>query len=220
MTKLPSLRPLTALALAFPSLCLAVDTGSTAYRNGKTAGFVIAGLIVFLIARQLPGILAWARWLVLAGVAYAVWGIQAPHKPNKLDREVIQAFLDAGVKASAQRDAEALCAQYAEHAEFKMVEVRFSGSDVKTFTKQQMCDVLRQTYSQLPPGAQMSGSMNLQSVEVAGDGQSADISGELVEEMSFGGRSMQSTSQQSATLALMNGQLRYTRVSARVSGGQ
>ena len=82
MTKIVRTALVLGFALAIPAICHAVDTGSAAYRNGKTAGYVIGGLLLFLVAKRLLGGLAWARWLVIPGVAFAIWGL---HTPGRVD---------------------------------------------------------------------------------------------------------------------------------------
>jgi hypothetical protein len=58
-------RTAAAAILFLPALCHAVDTGSTAYRSGKAAAYVVGGLLLFFLARRLLGGLAWARWLIV-----------------------------------------------------------------------------------------------------------------------------------------------------------
>lgn len=208
-------------ALAFPAVCHAADTTSAAYRTGKTAGYVVGGILLLMLAKRLlPSSFAWARWLVIPAVACAIWFLHAPGRPHKLDRAAIEALMQTSAQAIAQRNADVLCAQYDEHAEIKLVEVRFSGSDIKNYAKPQMCDLIRQGYAAMPAGVETNASVNLQSMDIAPDGQSAELSFDVVEELSIGGHPTRTTSQQTATVALIAGQLRYTRVSARMAVGQ
>ena len=205
-------------ALAVPAICHAVDTTSAAYRNGKTAGYVFGGILLLILAKRLlPSSFAWARWLVVPVVACAIWLLHAPARPQKLDRPAIEAFTQTSAQAIARRHADVLCAQYDEQAEIKLVEVRFSGSEVKTYAKPQMCDLIRRGYAAIPAGVETTASVNLQSVDIAADGQSGDLSVDVVEEVSIGGQSTRTTSQQTATVALIAGQLRFTRVNARMT---
>ena len=65
-------RMVSATALILPAVCHAVGTGSTAYRSGRAAGWIVGGLLLFFLARRLLGGLAWARWLVVPAVAIAL----------------------------------------------------------------------------------------------------------------------------------------------------
>ena len=62
-------RTASAAILLLPAVCHAVDSGSTAYRSGKAAGYVLGGLLLFFLARRLLGGLAWARWLIVPAIA-------------------------------------------------------------------------------------------------------------------------------------------------------
>ena len=66
-------RTAAAAILFLPALCHAVDTGSTAYRSGKAAAYVVGGLLLFFLARRLLGGLAWARWLIVPAIAIALF---------------------------------------------------------------------------------------------------------------------------------------------------
>jgi ketosteroid isomerase-like protein len=139
---------------------------------------------------------------------------------SRLDDATIAAFVQSGVRASEQRDAQALCAQLTEDAQVKLIEVRLSGSHTQSFAKPEWCDYLRKGYADIPPGAQISTALNLQSVELAADGQSAEVSMVVTEQVHIAGQSLQMQSSQSGRITLVGGQARYTALSARVVGGQ
>jgi hypothetical protein len=144
----------------------------------------------------------------------------SPRTPTKLEDPAIRAFVDAGLKATGRRDADALCAQLADNAEVSLVEIRFSGSNVQQFNKPQWCEHLRKSYVALPRGVAVNTMLNVESMTIAADGQSAELQAEVVEEMSIAGQSLRMSSQQTAVLGLVGGQPRYTRLSARITGGQ
>lgn len=147
-------------------------------------------------------------------VALSACGQRAP---AKLDRPTIEALARASAQAAASRDADALCALYTDDAEVRLVQVRFSGSEVQTLAKPQFCEVVRAGYAALPPQASVSTSVDLQSVDIAADGRSADVTVEVTEELALGGRSMRQSRQQTATVVLAaGGQARFSRVSARI----
>jgi hypothetical protein len=62
--------------------------------------------------------------------------------------------------------------------------------------------------------------LNVESMTIAADGQSAELRAEVIEEMSIAGQSLRMSSQQTAVLGLVGGQPRYTRLPARITGGQ
>lgn len=83
--------------LVQPLLCLAaVDTASTAYRNGRMAGYLFAGVLLFLIAKRYFGFLAPLRWLIVPVVLIAIWRVAAPG--NQASVNDIRAVA-AGVRA-------------------------------------------------------------------------------------------------------------------------
>ncbi len=133
---------------------------------------------------------------------------------------MIRAFVDTGARASAQRDAAALCGQLSDEAHVQLVEVRFSGSDIKSFDKTQWCELVKQGYAALPTDADISTNVKLQSIDIAADGKSADVRMEVVEEVGIGGQSLRVSTQQNGTVALLAGQIKYTKLSARTAGGQ
>lgn len=160
------------------------------------------------------------RHIAYGGVCLLALAACSPRVPTKLDEPAIRSLVDAGVRASAQRDASALCAQLTDDAQIRLIEVRFSGSDVKTFEKSQWCEYLRQGYAALPQGLAINTSVNLRSIDIAADGKSAELSMEVVEEISSGARSVRMSTQQSGTVILLAGQPRYAKLTARITGGQ
>lgn len=141
-------------------------------------------------------------------------------KPIKLDERAVHQFLDEATSAVAKMDAEAVCAKFAEHAEFRMVQIRLSGSDIQTLNKAEYCEQLRQAYQQLKgSGMAQSTSLNVESIEIAPDGKSAELKVKVTESMSVMGQTVTQRSDQSATLELVDGKPKYTRVTARMSGG-
>jgi hypothetical protein len=224
--KKPIRTSLLVFAALFPCLCHAVDPTSPAYRNGRLAGMAVIGIIVLLWFLKRFGQYTWGKALAFAGVAalaYAMWS-GPQHGSGKtltrLDDSSIRSFVQTGVHASEQRDAQTLCAQLAEDAQVKLIEVRLSGSNTQSFTKPEWCDFLRKGYADIPSGAQISTELDLQSVELAADGQSAEVSMVVTEQVHLAGQSLQMQSSQSGRVALVGGQARYTALSARVVGGQ
>jgi hypothetical protein len=161
--------------------------------------------------------LAIAVICVLVGLSLSACSSRTP---TRLEDPAIRAFVDAGLKATGRRDADALCAQLADNAEVSLVEIRFSGSNVQQFNKPQWCEHLRKSYVALPRGVAVNTMLNVESMTIAADGQSAELQAEVVEEMSIAGQSLRMSSQQTAVLGLVGGQPRYTRLSARITGGQ
>lgn len=217
---------LLAFAALFPCLCHAVDPTSPAYRKGRVAGMAVIGIIILLWFLKRFGQYTWGKALAFAGVAalaYAMW-TGAPQGSGKslsrLDESTVKAFVQSGVRASEQRDARALCAQVTEDAQVKLIEVRLSGSHTQSFAKPDWCDYLRKGYADIPPSAQISTELNIQSVEIAADGQSAEVSMVVIEQVQIAGQSLQMQSSQNGRIALVGGQPRYTALSARVVGGQ
>jgi hypothetical protein len=140
--------------------------------------------------------------------------------PTKLTDASIRTFVNAGLKAHGQRDASAVCAQLADTAEITVTEVRFSGSDVQRFDKPRYCDFLRKAYDALRQ-AQMDTQLNVESLTIAADGQSAELTARVDEQLSLGGQVLARTSsQQTSTIGWIDGAPRYTRISARMTGGQ
>lgn len=64
-----------------------------------------------------------------------------------------------------------------------------------------------------------STSLNVESIEIAPDGKSAELKVKVTESMSVMGQTVTQRSDQSATLELIDGKPKYTRVTARMSGG-
>lgn len=93
-------RTASAAILLLPAVCHAVDSGSTAYRSGKAAGYVLGGLLLFFLARRLLGGLAWARWLIVPAIAIALFRLHpfGAAGSGDLDADQIHA-LAAGVRA-------------------------------------------------------------------------------------------------------------------------
>lgn len=158
--------------------------------------------------------------LLLALTVLATLGACSRLK-TKIDEDDVRRFIDAGLQASVERNVDALCAQIAEEAQVKLVEFRFSGSKFHTFSKTQWCDQLRASYAAIPPGITIRSSVNIRSIAIAPDRKSADISMDVTEEVGVGSRgTIRVTSQQHGQLVLQAGQLRYTELSARVTGAR
>ena len=135
----------------------------------------------------------------------------------KLDAPMIEAMARAGAQAAAARDVQAPCAQLTEAAEIRMVMVRFSGSEVLTLDKPQYCQMSEAVYASLPAGLSIRSAVEVQSIDVAADGQSAEVTAQVSEEYELDGHTMRQSSQQSGTVVLVGGQPRYSRISARVA---
>lgn len=94
-------RTASVAILLLPAICRAADAGSTAYRTGKAAGYVVGGLLLFFLARRLLGGLAWARWLIVPAIAIALFRLHpfgGGTAGGDLDSDQIRA-LAAGVRA-------------------------------------------------------------------------------------------------------------------------
>ena len=104
----------------------------------------------------------------------------------KLDAPMIEALARAGAQAAAARDAQTLCAQVAESAEIKMVMVRFSGSEVLTLDKPQYCKLGEAVYASLPAGLNIRSAVDVQSLDIAADGQSAEVTAQVSEDYELG----------------------------------
>jgi hypothetical protein len=180
----------------------------------KIEAAVFARISCLVLAQCIGGQrLAMSAVLLFVGLSLTAC---SPRTPTKLEDPAIRAFVDAGLKATGRRDADALCAQLADNAEVSLVEIRFSGSNVQQFDKPQWCEHLRKSYAALPRGVAVNTMLNVESMTIAADGQSAEV----VEEMAIAGQSLRMSSQQTAVLGLVGGQPRYTRLSARITGGQ
>jgi hypothetical protein len=163
-----------------------------------------------------------ARPLRAGGYLLALLALVAcsPRVPSKLDEPMIRSLASAGARAAAQRDATALCSQLTDDAKIRLVEVRFTGSDIKRFDKPQWCEYLKLGYAAMPANVEVSTSVNVRSIAIAADGKSAGMEADVIEEINLGGRGLRMTSQQSATVVLVAGQAKYSEVSARLTGGQ
>ncbi len=138
-------------------------------------------------------------------------------KPTKLNEEMVQDMINTGLNASANRNATVLCDQIAEDADIRLVVFKFSGSDIRTFSKAQWCDYLRESFAQSEgTGLSVSVHMNIQSMTIAPNGKTADFSADVVEEAGVGGRTlMRMNSKHTYTVELRKGKPVYTRLSAR-----
>ena len=138
--------------------------------------------------------------------------------PKRLDRPMIDALTRASAQAAAAGDADAVCALYTEDAQVRVVEVRFSGSEVQQFAKPQFCAYLRSVYAALSSAPMdIRTSYEVQSVQLAADGQSAEVVAVVTDTLSLAGQAMQQSSEQSATVVLLpGGQARYARVAVRM----
>jgi hypothetical protein len=141
---------------------------------------------------------------------------KAPAK--RMDEAMIRRFVQVGQFAAERRDADALCAQLADDAEIRLIEVRFSSSELHDYDKPRWCDFIRRAYAALPAGVAIRTATELTSLEIAADGQSAELRMNVTETIQVGGQELHATSRQRASIALIDGKPRYTRVSARVSG--
>lgn len=88
----PRLASLSLLLL--PALGHAAS--GSAYTTGRTAGYLVGGLVLFWVAKRLLGDWAWARWLIVPAVAVAILRMNAG--PGSMDSAQMQA-LAATVKA-------------------------------------------------------------------------------------------------------------------------
>jgi hypothetical protein len=211
-----------AAASTCPALCLAaVDTTSTAYRNGRFAGIAFVVLLLIVVLRRLTGI-SWGLSLAIGAVACGAWfGVRnTTARTASLDKPLVEAFVMAGAQAASQRNVAALCNQYADDAKIRLVTLRFSGSEVADYDKTQWCDYLQKSYAALPAGLSIDSRVNFLSLDVSDDSRQADVSLEVVETVHMGGRSASASSTQQATIQLVNGQPRYTAASARITAGQ
>lgn len=98
-----------------------------------------------------------------------------------------------------------------------MVMVRFSGSEVLTLDKPQYCQMNEALFASLPAGLNIRSAVDLQSIDIAADGQSAEVTALVSEEYELDGRTVRQSSQQSGTVVLVGGQPLYSRISARVA---
>lgn len=167
-------------------------------------------------ARTRP-MLAGAVTLPLALALACALAACGKRSASKLDAPMIDVMIRAGVKAAAARDTQAVCAQINDDAEIKLVYMRFSGSEVRSLSKSQYCQLTEEGFAALPAGAKVSYSADVQSIDVAADGQSAEVSLRTSEEVEVGGQSLRMTTQQSSTVVLMGGQPRFSRTIARVT---
>jgi hypothetical protein len=137
--------------------------------------------------------------------------------PARLDEPTIRRFVQAGAQAAARHDADALCAQLSDDAEVRLVQIRFSSSDVERYNKPQWCDFARRTYAAVPQGVSIQTSVALTSIEITDGGKSAEITMDVHDSVRVGGHELRQTSQQDATVSLIEGQPRYTRLTARLA---
>lgn len=158
----------------------------------------------------------WLGPVVALALAWALAGC-GQRSAAKLDAPMIEAMSRAGAQAAAARDAQALCAQVTDAAEIKIVLVRFSGSDVQTLDKPRYCQMVEAAYADLPEEVNIRTAVDLQSIDIAADGQSAEVVAQVSEEYDLGGRAMRQSSRQSSTVVLVGGQPRYSRISARLA---
>jgi len=123
--------------------------------------------------------------IVFLGVStvFQLTGCSKP-APTRLDEAMIRQFVDMGARAVERRDVEAVCGQLAETAEVNITEVRFSSSDTKSYGKAQWCEILRQTYAQIPPGIPYEVAIEITSLELAADGRTAKLRMDVAEAMS------------------------------------
>lgn len=83
---------------ALPVASFAANPGSTAYGQGKAVGYVVGGVLLFLLARRLLGGLSWARWLVVPVIAVALFRLYPFAGNSDFSSAQIQA-LAASVRA-------------------------------------------------------------------------------------------------------------------------
>jgi hypothetical protein len=157
--------------------------------------------------------------VALAAISCAALFLSACTKsaPTRLDEPTIRRFVQAGAQAAVRHDADALCAQLSEDAEVRLVQIRFSSSDVERYNKPQWCDFVRRTYAAVPQGASIQTSVALTSIEITDGGKSAEITMDVHDSVSVGGHELRQTSQQDATVSLIEGRPRYTRLTARLA---
>ncbi len=138
-------------------------------------------------------------------------------KPTKLNEEMVRDMIHTGLQASANRNATVLCDQIADDADIRLVMFKFSGSDIRSFSKGQWCDYLHESFGKLnETGMEVSVHLNIQSLVVSPDGKSADVDTDVVEEAGVGGRTLvRMRSKQLFTVELRKGKPLYTKLSAR-----
>lgn len=136
---------------------------------------------------------------------------------SKLDSPMIEEMVRVGMRATAARDAQAMCALFNDAAEIKLVYVRFSGSEVRSLSKAQYCRLTEEGFAAMPAGAKVRYSADVQSIDIAADGQSAELSLQTSEEAELGGQSLRVTTQQSSTVVLVGGQPRFSRTIVRAT---
>lgn len=166
--------------------------------------------------------MALAGWTYLrpAGriaTALLVATLAAGCKPTKLNEEMVQDMVHTGLQATANRNATALCDQIAEDAEIRLVLFKFSGSDIRSFSKGEWCDYLRESFVKAnETNMQVNINLNIQSLVIAPDGKSADVQTDVLEEVGVGGRTLvRMRSKQIFTVELRKGKPLYTKLSAR-----
>ncbi|MBB3195506.1 hypothetical protein [Roseateles terrae] len=138
-------------------------------------------------------------------------------KPAKLNEEMVQDMIHTGLQASANRNATALCDQIADDADIRLVLFKFSGSDIRSFSKGEWCDYLRESFAKAnETGMQVNINLHIQSLVLSPDGKSADVQTDVVEEVGLGGRTLaRMRSKQIFTVELRKGKPLYTKLSAR-----
>ncbi|WAC73466.1 hypothetical protein OU995_01575 [Roseateles sp. SL47] len=138
-------------------------------------------------------------------------------KPSRLNEDMVRDMINTGLQATANRNATVLCDQIADDADIRLVVFKFSGSDIRTFSKAQWCDYLREGFSKAEmPGMTINVHMNIESLQIASDGKSADVSAEVLEEVGVGGRSLvRMSSKQTFSVEMRKGKPKYVKLSAR-----
>ncbi len=160
---------------------------------------------------------SWSRSLKLLSLCLALMVSLSACKKNKLDEESVRKFIDDGLQAVVRGDAKLLCDQLAESAQITLIRIRFSGSDKKTFAKDDYCVHLTEGLQSMRD-ARVSYSVNLdvRQVLIAADGKSADVETETIEEISVQGRQMGMRTQGKSHVEMIKGKLFYTEIVSRV----
>ena len=141
-----------------------------------------------------------------------------PRPLTRLDEAAVRAHLHESVRASARRDARALCALVAEDATVTLVFVRFSSSDRVQWSKAQYCNYLRQGYEEIPRDMPLETQAQVDTIEIEPGGRSAIVRAHVRESADMGGQRIEFNSRQTLTVGLIDGKARYTQIVARMAG--
>lgn len=121
--------------------------------------------------------------------------------------------------AAAKQDTKAICALYADDAEIRLTTFTRTGSDKKTYGKEEYCALMEFGYAQMK-AAGMSSTMkaDITDMEIAADGKSADVHSTVTESLRIQGQSINVRTEQSDRVELMGGKPLITKTVAIVKG--